>query len=315
MKKIIFSLIVLFAFIPSISLAHPGNTDSSGCHTCRTNCSNWGLSTGEYHCHNNKGSIQPEYPIHSTYGSGGTGYTSPAPDYAYPSISTPSVVLCPLYSYETVAGGCKCMSGYVVNGSSCISEDEWCQNKYGHGSEYDSLDDKCVCSRGYGYDSNSNRCKLASLACYDKLGLMSEYNSITDECECSSGYIFDGDSCISEDEACQDQYGLNSYGKDNNCYCLPGYQFNKEKTSCISIPKATVTNQDIYPVTKNNQATTTKKESPEVKKEEIKVKKEAQETTPSVTEEIKTETNSDSDSNLVPPKKIKWYKKIFNWLF
>lgn len=32
--------------------AHPGRTDSSGCHTCRTNCERWGLSYGEYHCHN-----------------------------------------------------------------------------------------------------------------------------------------------------------------------------------------------------------------------------------------------------------------------
>lgn len=39
---------------PSTSLAHPGNTDSYGCHTCRTNCESWGLSYGEYHCHNSK---------------------------------------------------------------------------------------------------------------------------------------------------------------------------------------------------------------------------------------------------------------------
>lgn len=32
--------------------AHPGRTDSSGCHTCRTNCASWGLKQGEYHCHN-----------------------------------------------------------------------------------------------------------------------------------------------------------------------------------------------------------------------------------------------------------------------
>lgn len=32
--------------------AHPGRTNSSGCHYCRTNCASYGLSTGEYHCHN-----------------------------------------------------------------------------------------------------------------------------------------------------------------------------------------------------------------------------------------------------------------------
>lgn len=32
-------------------MAHPGRTDSSGCHTCRTNCASWGLRNGAYHCH------------------------------------------------------------------------------------------------------------------------------------------------------------------------------------------------------------------------------------------------------------------------
>ncbi|WP_414813092.1 stalk domain-containing protein [Paenibacillus alvei] len=36
----------------SISIAHPGRTDSNGGHTCRTNCEKWGLEYGEYHYHN-----------------------------------------------------------------------------------------------------------------------------------------------------------------------------------------------------------------------------------------------------------------------
>ena len=46
--------LLLFAF-SSFVLAHPGRTDSSGCHTCHTNCPSWGLSYGEYHCHNDGG--------------------------------------------------------------------------------------------------------------------------------------------------------------------------------------------------------------------------------------------------------------------
>jgi len=38
------------------SSAHPGRTDSSGGHTCRTNCESWGLEYGEYHYHNGGGS-------------------------------------------------------------------------------------------------------------------------------------------------------------------------------------------------------------------------------------------------------------------
>ena len=59
MKKIIFSLILSVLILPSISFAHPGRTDSSGGHTCRTNCVNWGLSYGQYHYHNTPKIITP----------------------------------------------------------------------------------------------------------------------------------------------------------------------------------------------------------------------------------------------------------------
>ncbi len=85
MKKIILSLIFSTLIIPSISFAHPGRTDSSGGHTCRTNCANWGLSTGEYHYHRSKGVPQAKEPVTSTYGEQGTGYTTPAPEYKTPT--------------------------------------------------------------------------------------------------------------------------------------------------------------------------------------------------------------------------------------
>lgn len=72
--------IVLFA-LPLIANAHPGNTDAYGCHTCRTNCSKWGLSTGEYHCHRAKALPQPEEPIRSH----ADGTTEPWPDYKNPA--------------------------------------------------------------------------------------------------------------------------------------------------------------------------------------------------------------------------------------
>lgn len=52
---------------PTACMAHPGNTNSAGCHTCRTNCAKWGLATGEYHCHNGGSSGS------SGGSSGGTG--------------------------------------------------------------------------------------------------------------------------------------------------------------------------------------------------------------------------------------------------
>ncbi|HLP86699.1 MAG TPA: YHYH domain-containing protein [Candidatus Paceibacterota bacterium] len=89
MKKIILILIILIPIIaPNISFAHPGRTDSSGCHTCRTNCSNWGLSAEEYHCHRSKGVNQPEEPIRSIRNENGVGTTVLAPEYKVPVANT-----------------------------------------------------------------------------------------------------------------------------------------------------------------------------------------------------------------------------------
>ncbi len=67
------------------TFAHPGRTDSSGCHTCRTNCPSWGLSYGEYHCHRVKALPQPKPPIKSHYDPEGSGWTEPAPEYKTPA--------------------------------------------------------------------------------------------------------------------------------------------------------------------------------------------------------------------------------------
>ncbi len=53
-NKFIAFIILLIVTVPSTIYAHPGRTDSNGGHTCRTNCSSWGLSTGEYHYHNGR---------------------------------------------------------------------------------------------------------------------------------------------------------------------------------------------------------------------------------------------------------------------
>ncbi len=51
----IFLLLFLIITMPYEAHAHPGRTDSNGCHYCRTNCAKWGLSNGEYHCHGGGG--------------------------------------------------------------------------------------------------------------------------------------------------------------------------------------------------------------------------------------------------------------------
>ena len=46
---IIVAIILILAIDVSSS---PGRTNANGCHTCRTNCAQYGLQDGEYHCHN-----------------------------------------------------------------------------------------------------------------------------------------------------------------------------------------------------------------------------------------------------------------------
>ncbi len=90
MKKTIILAFLLVGFSsPSVSLAHPGRTDAYGCHTCRTNCASWGLSTGEYHCHQAKALAQPIEPVRSIRAE---SVTVPAPEYAQPKAVAPVVV-------------------------------------------------------------------------------------------------------------------------------------------------------------------------------------------------------------------------------
>lgn len=49
---ILLFIIQVYNFSSFDAYAHPGRTDSSGGHTCRTNCESWGLEYGEYHKHN-----------------------------------------------------------------------------------------------------------------------------------------------------------------------------------------------------------------------------------------------------------------------
>ena len=78
--------IVLLCFLlitPNKVEAHPGRTDANGCHYCRTNCAKWGLSDGQYHCHNGgeyNSSSSNSYNSTSSYGSTSpSNYSQPAP--------------------------------------------------------------------------------------------------------------------------------------------------------------------------------------------------------------------------------------------
>lgn len=82
--KLICVVLLCFLLItPNKVEAHPGRTDANGCHYCRTNCAKWGLSDGQYHCHNGDGynsSSSNSYNSTSSYGSTSpSNYSQPAP--------------------------------------------------------------------------------------------------------------------------------------------------------------------------------------------------------------------------------------------
>lgn len=209
----VFVFLVLFVASPTKVAAHPGNTDSSGGHYCWTNCANWGLSTGEYHHHNSKGVPQSSYPIRSTYGANGTGYTQPWP--AYTGSSYSSLSSCPANSYSS-GSSCKCISGYVVKNGSCVSGSSVCMTEIGLMSRYNSLTSKCECMAGYEIGS-SGMCTYQSP--------YSSYNSYS-----SSLYSY-GSSNLS----CP-AHSSESLTDPDKCTCDAGYQVNKKKTKCEKIP-------------------------------------------------------------------------------
>jgi len=52
-------------------------------------------------------------------------------------------------------------------------------------------------------------------------------------CFCNNGYVAKGSICITYTQNCQNQYGINSYGDKNYCYCKSGYEWNSSKTTCV----------------------------------------------------------------------------------
>lgn len=276
------------------ALAHPGNTDTYGCHTCRTNCTSWGLSYGEYHCHNPK----PYLP------------------------SIPTTPTCPSMSYyDSLSESCKCMSGYVVGtdysgNQTCVSGDSECRDRYGYGARYDSLSNKCEC--GYGYIMYGSKCVDEDTYCTDTVGYHSRYNSLYDKCECDYGYVYSNNRCVDEDAYCENILGNNSsynslfkkcecdYGYEfdgsdcveeeqtyyapppaniscpanslkigDSCYCKAGYQVGADKLGCVEIPKSIEPAKPILPTASEKtpeqiQDTQSKKEpAPDLNKKPI----------------------------------------------
>lgn len=139
----------------------------------------------------------PTYITDPSYYLGKALYESGSSGGSYfSSYSTPSTPSCPRNSYYDGISSCKCSSGYVNSGGTCVSSSSYCYSSYGYGAEYDSLSKSCRCSYGYVADS-SNQCVSGNSYCWKKHGYSSNYTSYNNSCSCDSGYTFNlQDQCV-----------------------------------------------------------------------------------------------------------------------
>lgn len=155
--------------------------------------------------------------------------------YAAPVI--PTIPTCPFMSYyDSLSSSCKCMSGYIASGNSCISQQQYCWNTLGYSSTYNYGTGRCECSSGYVY--NNGACQSGLTYCMNNYGSFSQYDYLSKNCKCMSGYQFNssGTRCISKDEACQNQLGIMSKYDSlyDTCDCLSGYEI--VSGMCVSKP-------------------------------------------------------------------------------
>ncbi|PQP83049.1 YHYH domain-containing protein [Paenibacillus sp. PCH8] len=87
--KVMSSLLVIFMIFATVASAHPGRTDASGGHTCRTNCAKWGLKQGEYHYHNGGSSSSSKSSSSSSSSSGSTKKSNKSSSTATQKKATP----------------------------------------------------------------------------------------------------------------------------------------------------------------------------------------------------------------------------------
>lgn len=96
--------------------------------------------------------------------------------------------------------------------------------------------DKCVCAEGYVYNGSS--CVTYTQACQAEYGINS-YSSGQNACTCINGYAIYNKRCIPISDYCKLTYGEHSIAKTmngvSNCDCDTGYTWNSNITSCMKI--------------------------------------------------------------------------------
>jgi hypothetical protein len=195
---------------------------------------------------------------------------------------------------------------------------EYCVTNHGLQSNWNATTQNCGCNSGYtkmtvgiSYQCVSDQeiSDTQTNYCHKQFGENSYHNPNSVTCYCSPGYFFDKfkNACIFDDEVnanlyCKEQYGElaeMTTGNKNSCSCPSGYEFNSAKT-CEKVSSITTPDpQKLKKVIKSSIVTPL-----EIEKDSIKNNK----TNTSIQPE-----NTTVSTNSAPIKKLKWYKKIFNW--
>ncbi len=325
-----FLFIALVAALLGIAIntafAHPGDTDTYGCHTCSTNCAEWGDSYG-YHCHMNDAHLACNYvwdePIAQDFlvkkyekcvrdYEANKYNTWTAPDPQYTPVPTPQPTpQCPTFShYEKSNDTCVCNAGYIVSGDKCVYANTYCADNHGRNSLFNLQTSRCECANGYMF-SKIFQCVSMDDFCRYTYGENIKYIQSINNCECNSGYVFDksSNSCISGDVSCKDIYGLNSTFNSTSglCECANEYEFNTALTQCI---KKSV---NVPPITTQTPETTANIRK-EPNKDTLKVNLGSNliETIPSASS-ITTTSVEEADNN--EKADAGWFSRLIKWVF
>lgn len=249
--KYIFLLTLVFMASPLFVNAHPGNTDSSGGHYCRTNCSSWGVPWNQWHSHS--GGLSNSFT--SSYAPSTLTVTSnmDCPAYAFAYLG--SCYELPANAKKSAFSGFTCNYGYEESGfglyKKCLPEID---NGYRIGTSifcdygyklYGSLCLKNSSGSGYSYSAYDSSLFDSSNSCPKNSSIDP---SDSEMCLCDLGYEVNKnkDACKktskkTNDKICRADFGKNSmwsgkYDKKEKvptCTCKKGFAWNSAGDSCV----------------------------------------------------------------------------------
>ncbi len=249
-----------------VASAHPGDLDSYDCHTCYTNCTTWGLSYGQYHCHNPK---PPQYPCF------------------IPKANCSQTLLDSYYQYKQQS--LTLCSRYGIAETNCTDTQNWEQKitqctqdiqDYNTATQtYNDCEAKndqlfkewalliieqkiapnektlnincptnsvikngtCDCGLSY-YNKEKNQCQSLQEYCVSTLGEGGHFKSFSGklpdiiiQCECNEGYTKNNSGYCAKTEI--NKCPANSSESNGKCFCNNGYTTNEDKNGCVLVPK------------------------------------------------------------------------------